>query len=99
MFNSLNNTFFTLYKKVVRYTSGCKGNGDLFAMNDEPLLIKVNEACKLMNIGRNTMYKLVKVKGFPAIIFLSKNKKKPQILIDKNQLPLWISRNYGTYKT
>ena len=53
-------------------------------MNDEPLLIKVNEACKLMNIGRNTMYKLVRVKGFPAIIFLSKNKKKPQILIDKN---------------
>jgi len=28
-------------------------------MNDEPLLIKVNEACKLMNIGRNTMYAFI----------------------------------------
>jgi len=45
-------------------------------MNDEPLLIKVNEACKLMNIGKNKMYQLVNTKGFPAIIFLSKNRKK-----------------------
>lgn len=66
-------------------------------MNDEPLLIKVDEACKLMNIGKNKMYQLVNTKGFPAIIFLSKNRKKTQILIDKNQLPLWISKNYGTY--
>ncbi len=59
---------------------------------DEPILISVSEACKYTNIGRNTMLKLVKMKGFPALIFAHK------ILIDKNQLPIWFSKNYGKYK-
>lgn len=60
--------------------------------SEEPLLINIKEACKLMNLGRNTMLKLVKLKGFPALILPRK------ILIDKNQLPIWISKNYGKYK-
>ena len=60
--------------------------------NIEPILIGVKEACKLMGIGRNTMLKLVKMKGFPAIIFSHK------ILIDKNSLPIWVTKNYGRFK-
>lgn len=59
---------------------------------EQPILITVEKACKIMNIGRNKMLDLVKIKGFPAIIFPHK------ILIDKNQLPIWISKNYGTFK-
>ncbi len=62
-------------------------------MNDEPLLITVEEASKLLHMGTKTIRKFTKQKGFPAIILPHK------ILIDKNQLPLWISRNYGTYKS
>ena len=60
--------------------------------NEEVLLIKVEEACKIMNLGRNTMLKLVKTKVFPAIISSHK------ILIDKQELPNWISKNYGKFK-
>lgn len=60
--------------------------------SQEPILITVEEACKLMNIGRNTMLKLVKIKGFPVLIFPHK------ILIDKKELPNWISKNYGRFK-
>lgn len=68
-------------------------------MNDEknitdiqPILITVDEACKLLNMGANTVRKLVKTKGFPALIFPHK------ILIDKNQLSTWVAKNYGTYR-
>lgn len=63
-------------------------------MNDkqEPILIGIKEAVKYTGIGRNTLLKLVKIKGFPALIFPHK------ILIDKNQLSTWISKNYGTFK-
>lgn len=59
---------------------------------NEPLLITVSEACFLMHLGRNTMLNLAKTRGFPALIFPKK------ILIDKNQLSTWISKNYGNYK-
>lgn len=58
----------------------------------EPILIGIKEAIEYTGIGRNTLLKLVKIKGFPALIFPHK------ILIDKNQLPTWISKNYGTFK-
>ena len=60
--------------------------------DNEPILINVAEAATLMGIGRNTILKFAKMKGFPAIILPHK------ILIDKNQLPIWISKNYGIYK-
>ena len=59
---------------------------------NEPMLISIETACKLMNIGRNRMLELVDMKGFPALKFPRK------ISIDKNQLPIWISKNYGNYK-
>ena len=60
--------------------------------SDEPLLITINEACKILNIGRIKLLELSRLKGFPALIFPHK------ILIDKNQLPIWLSKNYGNYK-
>lgn len=61
--------------------------------DNDILLITVKEACRITNIGRNTMLKLVKLKGFPALIF------KRKILIDKNELPNWIRKNYGKWNT
>ena len=49
--------------------------------NNECLGISIDEACKLLGIGRNLMLKLVHVQGFPAIIF------KRKIIINKNLLP------------
>ena len=57
----------------------------------ETCYINIPEACKYTNIGRNTMLKLVKKKGFPALISPRK------ILIDREQLPIWLSKNYGRY--
>ena len=61
--------------------------------DNDILLITVKEACRITNIGRNTMLKLAKLKGFPALIF------KRKILIDKNELPNWIRKNYGKWNT
>lgn len=60
--------------------------------DDEPILIDVQEACKIMNLGRNTMLKLVKISGFPALRLPGK------ILIDKRELPDWIRKNYGQFE-
>ena len=59
---------------------------------EEPILIGIDEACKIMNIGRNTMLKICKIKGFPSLIFPHK------ILIDRRALPDWLRKNYGIYK-
>ncbi len=61
-------------------------------MEDKPILITVKECSKLLNMGEKIIRKFTKMKGFPAIILPHK------ILIDKNQLPTWISKNYGTFK-
>ncbi len=58
----------------------------------EPILINVKEASKLMNVCEKTMRKFIDMKGFPAIILPHK------ILIDKNQIQTWISKNYGTFR-
>jgi hypothetical protein len=60
--------------------------------NEGPILITINECAKILNIGRNQMLKLAKIKGFPALIFPHK------ILIDKQQVPNWIAKNYGQFK-
>lgn len=64
---------------------------DMINSKEETCYIKIPEACKYTNIGRNTMLKLVKMKGFPALISPRK------ILIDKEQLSIWLSKNYGRY--
>lgn len=61
-------------------------------MEDKPILITVKDCSKLLNMSEKTVRKFTKIKGFPMI------KLPHKILIDKNQLPTWISKNYGTFK-
>ena len=61
-------------------------------MEDKPILISVKETSKLLNMSEKTVRKFTKIKGFPMI------KLPHKILIDRNQLPTWISKNYGTFK-
>lgn len=60
-------------------------------MENEKISITVNEAAKLLGVGRNTMLEFVKMNDFPAI------RLKRKILIDKKALPTWFSNNYGKY--
>jgi len=53
--------------------------------------ISVDEAAKLLGIGKNLMLKLVTVEGFPAIRF------KRKIIINKNKLQQWFDDNTGVY--
>ncbi len=56
--------------------------------------LTVDEARKMLGIGRNLMLQLVKVKGFPAVRF------KRKIIINKELLPKWFEENsseYGDY--
>lgn len=55
------------------------------------ITITVNEAAKLLGVGRNTMLEFTKMNNFPAI------RLKRKILIDKQELPIWFSKNYGKY--
>lgn len=59
--------------------------------DNEKLSITVEEAAKLLGVGRNTMLEFVKMDGFPAI------RLKRKIIIDKEALPKWFSNNYGKY--
>ena len=58
---------------------------------NEKLTITVDEAAKMLGVGRNTMLEFVKMEGFPAI------RLKRKIIIDKEALPKWFSNNYGKY--
>ncbi len=61
-------------------------------LNDnEQLGITVDEARKMLGIGRNLMLELVKVDGFPAVKF------KRKIIINKELLPRWFAENCGQY--
>ena len=53
--------------------------------------ITVDEAAKLLGIGKNLMLKLTTVEGFPAIRF------KRKIIINKNKMQQWFDENPGTY--
>lgn len=59
--------------------------------DNERIGISIDEAAKLLNVGRNLMLELVKMDGFPAI------RLKRKIIIDKEALPKWFSNNYGKY--
>ncbi len=59
--------------------------------NNEQLGITVDEARKMLGIGRNLMLELVKVDGFPAVKF------KRKIIINKELLPKWFAENCGQY--
>lgn len=57
----------------------------------EKISITVNDAAKMLGVGRNTMLEFVKMDGFPAI------RLKRKIIIDKQALPIWFAHNYGKY--
>lgn len=59
--------------------------------NDNKLSITVDEAAKMLGVGRNTMLEFVKMDGFPAI------RLKRKIIIDKEALPKWFANSYGKY--
>lgn len=58
---------------------------------EEKITITVDEAAKMLNVGRNLMLEFVKMEGFPAI------RLKRKIIIDKKELQNWFSNNYGKY--
>lgn len=60
-------------------------------MNDEKISISVDEAAKILGIGKNLMLKLVTIPGFPAIRF------KRKIIINKKNLQQWFDDNAGAY--
>ena len=60
-------------------------------IDDERISITVDEAAKMLSVGRNMMLEFVKMQGFPAI------RLKRKILIDKEALPKWFANNYGRY--
>ena len=60
-------------------------------MSEEKIGISVDEAAKLLGMGKNLMLKLVTIPGFPAIRF------KKKIIINKNKLQQWFDENPGTY--
>lgn len=51
---------------------------------NERIGISIDEARKMLGLGRNLMLQLVKVKGFPAVRF------KRKIIINKELLPKWF---------
>ena len=59
--------------------------------NDNKLSITVDEAAKMLGVGRNTMLEFVKMDGLPAI------RLKRKIIIDKEALPKWFANSYGKY--
>ncbi len=59
--------------------------------DNDKLTITVDEAAKMLGVGRNTMLEFVKMDGFPAI------RLKRKIIIDKEALPKWFANSYGKY--
>lgn len=58
---------------------------------EDKLGLTVEEAAKMLGIGKNLMLKLVTVPGFPAIRF------KRKIIINRNKLQQWFDENAGSY--
>ena len=82
---------------VEKFTITCGGKdyhfniGADFYQEDEKLTITVQEAARLLGIGRNIMLELVTLPDFPAIRF------KRKILINKAQLQNWLDNNSGKF--
>lgn len=59
--------------------------------DNDKLSITIDEAAKMLGVGRNTMLEFAKMDGFPAI------RLKRKIIIDKEALPKWFANSYGKY--
>ena len=51
----------------------------------DKISLTIDEAAKMLGVGKNLMLKLVKMKGFPAVQF------KRKILINRNQMIEWFN--------
>lgn len=60
-------------------------------IDTEKLGISVDEARKILGIGRNLMLELVRLDGFPAVRF------KRKIIINKELMIKWFAENSGKY--
>lgn len=60
-------------------------------INTEKLGISVDEARKILGIGKNLMLELVKSDGFPAVRF------KRKIIINKELMIKWFAENSDKY--
>lgn len=58
---------------------------------EEPMLIGIKEATKILGIGRNTLLEMVKIKGFPCISTGGK------YYLIRNELEEYFSKNRGIY--
>lgn len=58
---------------------------------DDKIGITVDEAAKILGIGKNLMLKIVTLPEFPAI------RLKRKIIINKNRLQQWFDENSGSY--
>lgn len=58
----------------------------------EPILISINDACKITGIGRNLMLDLVKQDNCPAIKFGKRN-----IKLNRQQFIEWINSLTSTF--
>lgn len=56
-------------------------------MSDDPLLLTVSEAAKLLNIGRNTCYELARRREIPVICLGQRS-----VRIPRHALEDWIRR-------
>ena len=52
----------------------------------EPLVLSVPQAAKLLGVSPSTMYKYVKIKGFPAF------QPDRKILISRKGLEEWVAK-------
>ena len=59
--------------------------------DNDKLSITIDEAAKMLGVGRNTMLEFAKMDGFPAI------RLKRKIIIDTEALPKWFANSYGKY--
>ena len=60
-------------------------------MTEEKIGISIDEARKMLGIGRNLMLELVKLDDFPCIKF------KRRIVINKKKLQDWFDQNSGRF--
>lgn len=60
--------------------------------NQEPILIGIKEATKVIGVGRNTLLEMIKIKGFPLI-----RGEKGKIYIIKHELIPFFSKHKGIY--
>lgn len=62
----------------------------------EKLTLSVPEAAEQLGVSTTTMYRIARIKGFPAI------RLGRRILVSKKQLPIWVEemakKGWGVYE-